>query len=99
MKFKSLLIFFIISNAFAFDHKHTLWGEVLKEHVTYKGAQSSVNYNKLKKTPETFNKYLKNVSSLSKKEFSKFTKNQKLAFLINAYNAYTVQLIINNYPV
>lgn len=36
---------------------------------------------------------------VSKKEFDHFTSNVKLAFLINSYNAFTIKLIIDNYPI
>ncbi len=35
---------------------------------------------------------------LSEKAFKKLAKNEQLAYLINAYNYYTIQLIISNYP-
>ena len=39
------------------------------------------------------------LSKVTKKEYQNFNKNQKLAFLINAYNGFTLLLIINHYPV
>lgn len=36
---------------------------------------------------------------MSREEFDAWTAEQRLAFLINAYNAFTAKLIVDNYPV
>ena len=63
------------------------------------GHESRVKYTKIKSNPAELNVYLKNIESVTKAQFDQFTENQKLAFLINAYNALTIKLIIDNYPV
>lgn len=82
-----------------FDHTHDIWNQVLKQFVVTKGHKSLVKYASLKKSPATLKQYLKILSSVSKKQFQSFTKNEQLAFLINAYNAFTLDLIISHYPV
>jgi len=96
-----LFILFVSHSSFAnnFDHSHKKWTEVLKEHVGKKGYASNVNYKVIKLNPEKLNEYLQTLESVSKKQFDSFKKNQQLAFLINAYNAFTIKLIINHYPV
>ncbi len=105
MKLKS---FFIISillvlpfNAFAFDHSHKTFTDILKKHVKMvnNGLESKVNYAALKKDPKHFNSYLESLSGVKKEDFSAWSKEKQLAFLINAYNAFTLDLIVNNYPV
>lgn len=93
------LISIVIQNSFAFDHTHKLWQKVLDENVTVKNRQSLVNYKKIKESPIILNKYLLQLSSIKAKEFQTFNKDQKLALLINAYNAQTIKLIIDHYPV
>ena len=39
------------------------------------------------------------VASVAEPDFKRWTEPQQLAFLINAYNAYTLQLIIDHHPV
>ncbi|MEO0336933.1 MAG: DUF547 domain-containing protein, partial [Pseudomonadota bacterium] len=82
-----------------FDHSHKLFTEVLGNFVIVSGAKSTVNYKGLKKSPSQLNSYLGQLSAVSKKDYAKFSKEQKMAFLINAYNGFTLKLIIDNYPV
>lgn len=84
-----------------FDHRHALFTEVLQEHVRWNadGTATTVDYAALKAGPETLEKYLQSLSAVSRKNFDAWTSDQQLAFLINAYNAYTLKLIIDHYPV
>ncbi len=83
----------------SFDHSHSAWTTLLSKYVKLSDDKksSAVDYKSFDKN--SLNSYLKTVSSVSKKDFSSWTKNQQLAFYINTYNAYTVKLILNNYPV
>ncbi|MCP3927347.1 MAG: DUF547 domain-containing protein [Desulfobacterales bacterium] len=87
--------------AHTFDHNHTLYDNILKKNIKLidKGIQSKVNYSALKKDSKKFEKYLTQLSAVTKKEFDSWSKNQQLSFLINAYNAFTIELILKNYPV
>jgi hypothetical protein len=42
--------------------------------------------------------YLGGLSSVTQAEFRDWTREQKLAFLINAYNAFTIKLVLTRYP-
>jgi hypothetical protein len=81
-----------------FDHSHGAWNGWLKDHVTVKGPTSTVDYKKAKGNFGAVKDYLGNVSAVSRATYDGWAANQKLAFLINAYNAFTVQLIVDNYP-
>ncbi len=94
-----LFAFFSINLSFAFDHAHQKFDQILKTHVKIKDGQSTFNYKKLKGSDSSFSSYLKDLSKVSKSEYHQFTKDQQLAFLINAYNAFTIKLIIDHYPV
>ncbi len=87
--------------ASAFDHEHSLFTSILDKHVSVldNGLVSKVNYSALKKEHALLNTYLSSLSKVSQKEFSSWTKDQRLAFLINAYNGFTIDLILKNYPV
>jgi hypothetical protein len=79
-----------------FDHNHAAWTAVLKRHV----RNGSVDYAGLKRDGVTdLNGYLKSLESVCKGHYQSWTSHQKLAFWINAYNAYTIRLIIDHYPV
>ena len=57
-----------------------------------------VDYGALKKDRAALDAYLKDGGSVSLSTFQGWPKNDQLAFLINVYNASTLQLIIDNYP-
>ncbi len=72
---------------------HSLWDMVLKSSVREGGW---VDYQAIKEHPEQLQAYLEVVAQAP---FEELGRNEKLALLINAYNAFTVQLIVENYPV
>ncbi|QHI37038.1 hypothetical protein IMCC3317_24160 [Kordia antarctica] len=72
---------------------HEAWTALLKKHVTKTGK---VNYQGFREDADRLKAYIK---SLSKQIPTKsWTKDEKLAYWINAYNAMTVDLILKNYP-
>lgn len=81
-----------------FDHSHKIWNQILSDHVSVKNKQAQFDYKKLKAKPGKFPQYLDSLSKVSKKEFKSWNEKQRLAFLINAYNAFTVKLITDKYP-
>lgn len=89
----------VISSATEFDHSHVTWTNFLRKHVTVKGRASTVSYKAIKSDPKELHGYLNSLQAVTKDQFNRFSPNEKLAFLINAYNAFTVKLIVDNYPV
>lgn len=73
---------------------HEKFNQLLKANVTEAGV---VNYNGFKNN-NSFQSYLNSLSA-AKPRNSNWSKNEKLAFWINVYNAYTIALINNNWPV
>jgi hypothetical protein len=83
-----------------FDHQHKTWGELLKKHVVLidGGRASQVRYAALAGDRAALNAYLAGLSKVGEAEFKSWSKDQQLAFLINAYNAHMVGLILTRYP-
>ncbi len=80
------------SAAAPFDH--SAYDRLLKKHVNEKGQ---VSYKGFKADQKEFDQYL---ALLSKNAPTKsWSKNEQMAYWINAYNAYTIRLILNHYPV
>jgi hypothetical protein len=96
---KIVLLVLLAFNSFAFDQSHEAFDKALKAYTFKKGSQVSVDYKSLAENKGELDSYLKQLEAVKKAEFSKFTTDEKLAFWINAYNAYTLKLIIKNYPV
>jgi hypothetical protein len=78
------------------DHapSNALWTSVLKKYVNQNGM---VNYQALLKDQSELNQYLSLLSSNPPSD--KWSVNEKKAYWINAYNAFTVKLILDYYPV
>ncbi len=76
---------------------HILWDELLKKHVSGYG---NVNYEGFKSDHKKLLDYIYVLSLVNKNEnFNKLSKNEKLAYWINLYNALTVDLIVRHYPI
>lgn len=73
---------------------HQQWDKLLKKHVNASGL---VDYKGFKKDQDELNAYLKTLSDNAPQD--NWSENDKKAFWINAYNAYTVSLILQHYPV
>ncbi len=80
----------------AFDHSHSKWSKLLNQHLD---AQGSVDYKTWQTKQKTLDEYLASLESVSLKEYNMFNPQQKKAFLINAYNAFTIKLILKHYPI
>ena len=94
----SLLLTFGLSSstaAYSLEKQNQLYENVLKLHV----KDGLVDYSGIKANPQNLDKYLAQTSQTSKEEFNGWNKDEQLAFLINLYNAQTLDLVANNYPV
>ena len=99
----SFLCLFIVGPVSAqevieFDHSHKIFDLVLKNHTKVSQNQTLFNYKKLKSNRSNLDLYLLQLKGLKKKNFNSFNEKQKLAFWINAYNAYTLDIVVRNYP-
>lgn len=93
-----LLQFDAMAQSSAFDH--SAWDGLLKKNVTVlrNGQASEVNYAGMAAERKTLDAYLARVAALPQAEFEHWTRPAQLAFLINAYNASTVALVLSAYP-
>lgn len=71
---------------------HSGFTSILQKYV----SNGEVNYQGIKDDASTFNTYLELLKANHPAE--NWSREQKLAYWINAYNAFTIQLILNNYP-
>src|SRR5690606_29740975 len=76
----------------AFDHQHSLWNQLLQKHVYWidNGVASQVDYAGFRREHATLDAYLEHLSGVTEEDFAQWPKTRQLAFLINAYNAFTV---------
>ncbi len=98
----TLLIWFTCTNCRSIrrdtDSKpvsHNIWNGLLQKHVK---ADGFVDYKGFAKDSNTLHQYLRLLETAHPSE-KNWSRNEQMAYWINAYNAYTIDLIIQNYPV
>lgn len=72
---------------------HSIWNGLLTKYVDSNGG---VNYQGMQSDINQLNSYLKSIADT---DISKSSSKEQLAYWINAYNAHTIKLILDNYPV
>lgn len=74
-------------------NKHSRWNQQLKKYVDEQGL---VDYKNWLTEKNELDAYIQTLEKMPPLETA--SKEAKLAYWINAYNALTVQLILENYP-
>ena len=91
---KKIIILLLISlNGFAQNFDYKKYNTLLEKHVSAKG---NVNYDLLKTNVTELNTVIKQFEKIQPTE--KWSRNEKLAYYINAYNVFTLKIVIDNYP-
>ena len=76
---------------------HSMWHRLLAVHV--KSGQNSLNrvdYAGLKSKPERLTDY---ISQLERTDVTALARDEQFAYWVNLYNALTVRVIVDHYPV
>lgn len=81
-----------------FDHRE--WDNLLSDNVLSLdgGKKTEVDYKGMAEDEEKLDAYLSALAGVSRVQFDTWDKEDQLAFLINAYNSWTVKLILTGYP-
>ena len=89
-----------VAAAQGFDHSHKTWDALLKKNVVLLegGKASQVRYAEFAQDRAALKTYLESLSKVSEADFNGWSKGRRMAFLINAYNAFTVEKILTRYP-
>ena len=82
-----------------FDQEHKDLTDVLQQAVVVNGSVSKVRYKWLVTHQTKLILYLKDMAHVAPKTYNSWSDNDKMAFLINAYNAFTIKLVVDNYPI
>jgi hypothetical protein len=78
------------------DHDHRAWTAILQRWV----SDGRVDYANLRRASSTaLAAYLDQLSATCAADYEHWSRAQRLAFWINAYNAFTVKLILDHYPI
>ena len=92
-----LIIFIVIGQGeiFANGIDHSSFDQLLQTYV----KKGFVDYKSLKLNKTQLVSYLKNIEQVNPTDFETWSKEEKMAFWINAYNAITLEGILRNYPI
>jgi hypothetical protein len=84
----------------AFDASYKAWDALLHKHVVVLpgGNASRVDYTAMLRERSALRTVLDDFQSVPRAEFERWTKPEQEAFLINAYNAFTIEKILTRYP-
>lgn len=79
---------------------HDRWDGLLGRfvHLEDNGRASRVDYAALKGQRQELRAYLNSIAAVARSDFDSWSLDEQLAFLINTYNAWTVELILSEYP-
>lgn len=78
-----------------FDRTHGLFAQVLKTHV--KGGL--VGYAALKTDRSKLDAYVAALADVRPQELAGWKREDRFAYWINAYNAFTLKVVIDHYPI
>jgi Protein of unknown function, DUF547 len=96
MKIIIFVIFSIISVATeAFDHSYQSYDQVLRKYV----SNGLVDYAGLLRNRRSIDAVIGQLKSVKAPEYNGWNRKEQLAFWINAYNAWFLQIVINHYPI
>lgn len=95
--FALFALFPLLAHA-SFDH--SAWDGLLRRHVHgfANGTATQVNYAAMVQDRATLKRYLEALAAVPRVQFDSWRPAEQLAFLINAYNAWTVELVLSRYP-
>ncbi len=104
--FKSHMALFLLSALFltltentsfassTFDHDYRAWGRTLNGYA----KKGLVDYAALGKAPESLMAHLWGIRGVSRENYESWSRDQKIAFWINTYNAAAIQTVLDHYP-
>ncbi|HEY9787292.1 MAG TPA: DUF547 domain-containing protein [Candidatus Obscuribacterales bacterium] len=81
--------------AVSFDKSHKLFTDDLAKYVD----GELVAYKSWKQERKRLDRYVDTLSSLQAKDYERLKAKDKKALWINAYNAFTVKLVLDHYPI
>jgi len=98
--FAIFTLLFLSSPGLAAEFDHSAWNQLLGRNVIVvrDGQASQVDYAGFARDRTKLAVYLSATKAVSRAQFDTWSKSDQLAFLINVYNAQTVELVLTGYP-
>lgn len=82
------------------EFDHSTWDELLSRNVVElrEGRATQVNYDDMLADRALLQSYLAKLAEVDRADFEQWNHAEQLAFLINTYNAWTIEFILTEYP-
>ena len=79
----------------SFDHRYRAYGALLRAHVT----DGRVDYTTLRARREKLDDIVAAFGHVTGPELERWSREEQIAYWINAYNVFTLQAIVDHYPI
>jgi hypothetical protein len=89
------LLLSIVITASDFDHGYQAYARLLSEHV----EGTLVDYSALKADRAALDRIVGSFDAAAARDEPRWTRDERMAYWINAYNAFTLRAIVDNYPI
>lgn len=89
-----------VGAATGFDRTHAAWTTLLAAHVRWNdaGTATAVDYAGMARDRAALDAYRAALASVADADFAAWPSADRLAFLVNAYNANTIALVLTRHP-
>ncbi|PSU47893.1 DUF547 domain-containing protein [Photobacterium frigidiphilum] len=85
------------NNASSAQISHARWQQILDKFLITESKQTLFRYSAVTTNDkDNLDRYLRDLARIDPRQYS---KNEQFAYWVNLYNALTVQLILDNYPI
>jgi hypothetical protein len=94
----AMVVFVLIAPpraAATFDHEYVDYAKLLHDHL----RGSRVDYTELRSQRTALDAVVAQLAATNAAEFGGWTRDERLAFWINAYNVLTLRAIVDHYPI
>ena len=85
----------VASDTETFDHGYRAYGDLLRAHV----VGTRVDYGKLQRNRAALDEVVDELGGVTAGQIDGWSREQQIAYWINAYNAFTLQAIVEHYPI
>lgn len=92
------ILIFLWSGALASastEDLHSKWNQLLKEHV----RDGLVDYAGFQKDRDLLDQYLTKLETFSVDQLAELSREDRIAFWLNLYNASVIRMVLNEYPI
>jgi len=90
-----LILILVTIPLYAFDHTYGDYRKILNAYV----KEGRVDYLALQKDRADIDAFVKEIAGVTDSEYGSWSREQQLAYWINTYNGWFLQIIIDRYPI